>query len=165
MTEAATRQSTTPPPTPWRSGTTEPAVVRWLLIGACVVFLGCFSLLPAGGDFRAGVLGGMEVYLALLADTDALAAIRLTLLTAAVAVPLNVVFGVAAAWCIAKFEFGGKSLLITLIDLPFAVSPVIAGLILRAGLRRRKDGWAAGWRRTTSASCSPCRESCWRRSS
>ena len=92
-------------------------------------------------------------------------AIRLTLLIAAIAVPLNLVFGVAAAWAIAKFEFRGKSLLITLIDLPFSVSPVIAGPDLRAAVRRAGLVRPVAARRTTSRSSSPCRASCWPRCS
>ena len=108
---------------------------------------------------------GLGVYVAAIAEPDALAAIRLTLLAAAIAVPLNLVFGVAAAWAIAKFSFPGKSVLITLIDLPFSVSPVIAGLIyvLIFGLQ----GWFGGVAApsTTSRSSSRCRASCWRRCS
>ena len=104
----------------------------------------------------------MDVYFAALSRPDALSAIKLTLIAAAIAVPLNLVFGVAAAWAIAKFEFRGKSLLITLIDLPFSVSPVVAGLIyvLIFGLQ----GWfGPGCTNTTSRSYSRCRASCWRR--
>jgi len=121
---------------------TEPEEVRWLLIGVAVVFLGLFLFMPLAAVFVQAFEQGWLVYLQSLADPDALAAIRLTLITAAIAVPLNVVFGVAAAWCIAKFEFVGKSLLITLIDLPFAVSPVIAGLIYVVIFGR--EGWLWG---------------------
>jgi sulfate transport system permease protein len=107
----------------------EPAAVRRTLIGVTLVFLGLFLLLPLfavlGEAFRQGVTS----WIAAITTPDALAAIRLTLLIAAVTVPLNVVFGLAAAWAVAKFAFVGKSLLITLIDLPFSVSPVISGLI------------------------------------
>ena len=108
---------------------------------------------------------GIGAYLAALAEPDALAAIRLTLLVAAIAVPLNLVFGLAAAWAIAKFEFRGKSLLITLIDLPFSVSPVVSGLIYV--LLFGAQGWfgAVAAATTTSRSSSPCPASCWRRSS
>lgn len=111
------------------AGAREPAVVRWLLIAVSLVFLGLFLLLPLVAVFVQALEEGWQVYLSALADPDARAAIRLTLLTAGIAVPLNVLFGLAAAWCIGKFEFVGKSLLITLIDLPYAISPVIAGLI------------------------------------
>jgi sulfate transport system permease protein len=107
----------------------EPAWIRWLLVGISVVFMALFLLLPLVAVFVQAFEEGWKVYLSALEDADALAAVKLTLLTAAIAVPLNVVFGLAAAWCIGKFEFVGKSFLITLIDLPYAVSPVIAGVI------------------------------------
>ena len=108
---------------------------------------------------------GLGAYLAALVEPDALAAIRLTLLVAAIAVPLNLVFGVAAAWAIAKFEFRGKSLLITLIDLPFAVSPVISGLIYV--LLFGAQGWFGPWLRDARHQdhLRRARASCWRRSS
>jgi sulfate transport system permease protein len=109
--------------------TSEPAVVRWILIAIAVSFLGIFLLFPLFVVFATGLQKGFAVYLQAFQDPDTLSAIRLTLLTAAIAVPLNLVFGVAAAWVIGKFDFVGKSLLITLIDLPFSVSPVVAGLI------------------------------------
>jgi sulfate transport system permease protein len=117
--------------------------VRWLLIGAALAFLVLFLFLPLAAVFVEAFRKGAEVFFASFRDPDARAAIQLTLTTAAIAVPLNLVFGVAAAWCIAKFEFRGKSLLITLIDLPFAVSPVISGLIyvLLFGAR----GWLGPW--------------------
>ncbi|MBV8063578.1 MAG: sulfate/thiosulfate ABC transporter permease CysW, partial [Nevskia sp.] len=121
----------------------EPRLVRWLLIGATLLFLGVFLLLPLLAVFGQALAGGARAYFAALADADALAAIRLTLLTAAIAVPLNTAFGVAAAWAIAKFEFRGKNLLITLIDLPFSVSPVIAGLIYV--LIFGSHGWLGPW--------------------
>jgi len=108
---------------------TEPAIVRWLLTIVALAFLGLFLLVPVVVVFHEAFKQGSQVYLAAIREPDALAAIKLTLLTAGIAVPLNVVFGLAAAWAIAKFQFRGKSLLITLIDLPFAVSPVISGLI------------------------------------
>ena len=123
--------------------TTEPALVRWLLIGVSLAFLGLFLFVPLAAVFINAFSYGWHAYLAALVDTNALSAIRLTLLVAAIAVPLNVVFGVAAAWCIAKFEFAGKSLLTTLIDLPFAVSPVIAGLIYVLIFGRA--GWLGPW--------------------
>jgi sulfate/thiosulfate transport system permease protein len=109
--------------------TTEPRAVRWALTGLAFGFLGLFLLVPTALVFYEGLRKGVDPYWAALTEPDALAAIRLTLLSAAVAVPLNATFGVAAAWAIAKFEFRGKNLLITLIDLPFAVSPVIAGMV------------------------------------
>ena len=107
----------------------EPALVRWLLIGTALAFLGLFLVVPLAAVFAQAFEKGIGAYLAAVREPDALAAIRLTLLAAGIAVPLNLVFGLAAAWAIAKFEFPGKNLLITLIDLPFAVSPVISGLI------------------------------------
>ena len=107
----------------------DPAWVRWSLIGVSLAFLGLFLFVPLAAVFTEGLRRGVRVYLAAFQTPDALAAIRLTLLVAVIAVPLNLVFGLAAAWAIAKFEFPGKSLLTTLIDLPFAVSPVISGLI------------------------------------
>jgi sulfate transport system permease protein len=123
--------------------TTEPAVVRWLLIGIAVTFLAIFLFLPLALVFTTAFQKGIHVYFQTFRDPDTQAAIRLTLLAAAIAVPLNVVFGVAAAWLIGKFEFFGKSLLITLIDLPFSVSPVVAGLIfvLLFGLRGLLGPW------------------------
>ncbi len=123
--------------------TTEPLWVRWLLTGVALAFLLLFLLLPLAAVFAEALKKGIDVYFSSLNDPDTFSAIRLTLLTAAIAVPLNLVFGVAAAWAIAKFEFRGKSFLITLIDLPFAVSPVISGLIyvLVFGLQ----GWFGPW--------------------
>jgi len=104
-------------------------MVKWLLIGAACAFLGVFLLLPLANVFAQALSKGFTFYLTSLADPDTRAAIRLTLIVAAVCVPLNLVFGLAAAWAVAKFEFRGKSILVTLIDLPFSVSPVVAGLI------------------------------------
>jgi sulfate transport system permease protein len=109
--------------------TTERRSVRGLLIAIAVVFLCFFLLLPLVSVFVEAFRAGLGPYFAALAEKDAVAAIRLTLIVAAISVPANLVFGVAAAWAIAKFEFKGKSFLITLIDLPFSVSPVTAGLI------------------------------------
>jgi sulfate/thiosulfate transport system permease protein len=103
--------------------------VKWTLIAVALTFLGLVLVLPLVAVFVQAFRKGVDVYLAAITDKDALSAIRLTLLTALVAVPLNTVFGVAAAWAITKFRFAGKQLLITLIDLPFAVSPIISGLI------------------------------------
>lgn len=110
-------------------GTTEAAWVRYTLTGVALVFMFLFLVLPLAAVFTEALRKGFEAYWEALKEPDAWSAIRLTLLTAAVAVPLNLVFGIAAAWCIAKYEFKGKSFLTTLIDLPFSVSPVIAGLI------------------------------------
>ncbi|MES2636906.1 MAG: sulfate ABC transporter permease subunit CysW [Pseudomonadota bacterium] len=109
--------------------TSEPAWVRWTLIATVLLFLTLFLIVPLAAVFTEALRKGFDTYITALADPDALSSIKLTLIAAAIAVPLNLVFGVAAAWAIAKFEFRGKSILITLIDLPFAVSPVIAGLI------------------------------------
>ncbi len=108
---------------------TEPFWVRACLIGVTLGFLSLFLLIPLAAVFSEALQKGWSVYLAAIREPVALAAIRLTLLTAAIAVPLNLIFGLAASWAIAKFEFAGKNVLITLIDLPFAVSPVISGLI------------------------------------
>ena len=123
--------------------TTEPAWVRRLLIGVALVFLALFLFVPLVAVFFEAFKKGWDVYLAAVTDPDAVSAIWLTLTAAAIAVPLNLVFGVAAAWAIAKFDFHGKSVLLTLIDLPFSVSPVIAGLIyvLVFGLQ----GWFGAW--------------------
>lgn len=125
------------------SGRGEPAWVRWSLIAIALGFLGLFLFLPLVLVFTYAFGEGVRTYFAALTEPDARSAIRLTLITAAIAVPLNTVFGVCAAWAIAKFEFRGKNLLTTLIDLPFAVSPIIAGLIfvLLFGAR----GWFGPW--------------------
>jgi sulfate/thiosulfate transport system permease protein len=114
---------------PIRVVTADRPAVRAVLIAAALAFLGLFLLLPLLAVFVEALRQGLGAYLAGITEPDALAAIRLTLLVAAIAVPLNLLFGIMAAWAIAKFEFAGKSLLTTLIDLPFSVSPVIAGLI------------------------------------
>ncbi len=108
---------------------TEPAWLRWLLILVSVAFIAVMLVLPLASVFAEALAKGLGPYFAAIVDPDALSAIRLTLLVAAIAVPCNLIFGLCAAWAIAKFEFYGKSLLITLIDLPFSVSPVISGLI------------------------------------
>lgn len=107
----------------------EPPVVRWLLIAVALGFLGLFLIVPLACVLSNALAKGLGVYWQSIKDPDTLSAIRLTLLTALVAVPLNLVFGVAASWAIAKFDFLGKNLLLTLIDLPLSVSPVISGLI------------------------------------
>jgi sulfate transport system permease protein len=109
--------------------TSERPAVRWALIGIGLAFLGFFLVLPLVAVFYEALRGGIGVYWEAVREPDALAAIQLTLTVAALAVPCNLVFGLAASWAIAKFEFRGKSLLITLIDLPFSVSPVISGLV------------------------------------
>jgi sulfate/thiosulfate transport system permease protein len=125
--------------------TTEGPFVRWLLIGIAVLFLGVFLFVPLAVVFSSALAKGISVYFASLRQPDALAAIRLTLLAAGIAVPLNMIFGVAAAWSIGKFDFLGKSFLITLIDLPFSVSPVVSGLIyvLIFGLQGLLGPWLA----------------------
>jgi sulfate transport system permease protein len=129
-----------PPPSP----TTRDAVwARRLLTAVALVFLAFFLALPLASVFAEALRHGIGAYLGSFGNPDALAAIRLTLLTAAIAVPANLVFGVAAAWAIAKFRFRGKSVLITLIDLPFAVSPVISGLVYV--LVFGAQGWFGPW--------------------
>ncbi len=117
--------------------------IKALLIAVTLLFLGFFLLIPLASVFAEAFRKGIEGYLASFNDPAALSAIRLTLLTAAVSVPLNLIFGLAASWAIAKFDFPGKSFLVTLIDLPFAVSPVIAGLIyvLLFGLQGLLGPW------------------------
>ena len=107
----------------------EPKVVQWLLTFIALAFLALFLVLPLITIFMTAFQKGLETYLAAITNPDALAAIKLTLIVVLITVPLNAVFGVVAAWLITKFDFKGKNILITLIDLPFAVSPVIAGLI------------------------------------
>src|SRR3954467_1472386 len=109
--------------------TTEAAVTRVVLTALALAFLTLFLRRPFAAVFAEALRKGVSAYLATFSDPDAVAAIRLTLLVAAIAVPLNFVFGIAAAWAIAKFEFTGKSVLVTLIDLPFSVSPVVSGLV------------------------------------
>ena len=125
--------------------TTEPAWVRRLLIAVALAFLTVFLFVPLIAVFVEALKKGVDVYLAAISEPDAVSAIKLTLLAAAISVPLNLVFGLAAAWSIAKFDFRGKNLLLTFIDLPFSVSPVIAGLIfvLVFGLQ----GWLGEWLR------------------
>ena len=128
----------------WKESiTTESALVRRLLIGAASLYLTLFLLIPLMAIFAEALKHGLAAYLSSFADDDALAAIRLTLLVAAIAVPLNALFGVAAAWAIAKFDFIGKQVLISLIDIPLAVSPVISGLIYV--LLFGAQGWLGPW--------------------
>jgi len=124
-------------------GNTEPRWVRAFLITVALLFLGIFLFLPLIVVFTEAFKKGVEVYWESIREPDAVAAIQLTLLATGIAVPLNLLFGVAAAWAIAKFQFPGKSFLITLIDLPFSVSPVISGLVyvLLFGLQ----GWLGPW--------------------
>jgi len=126
-----------------RPVTTESAPVRWLLISLAVLTLVLFLLLPLLAVFVEAFRRGAEVFFASLHEEAALSAVRLTLIAAAVAVPLNTLFGLAAAWLVTKFRFRGRALLVSLIDLPFAVSPVIAGLVwvLLFGAR----GWFGPW--------------------
>jgi sulfate/thiosulfate transport system permease protein len=125
------------------TATTEPFWTKCLLLGTSLAFLGLFLFIPLVAVFAEALRKGLGAYMGSVLEPAALAAIKLTLLTAAIAVPANLVFGLAAAWAIAKFEFVGKSVLTTLIDLPFAVSPVISGLIyvLLFGLQ----GWLGPW--------------------
>ncbi len=113
-----------------RRGTEEGPWVKWSLVGAALAFSAVFLVLPLVNVFVQALSKGWGAYEAALADPDSWAAIRLTLVVAGLTVPLNLVFGVAAAWTIAKFDFRGKAVLVTLIDLPFSVSPVVAGLML-----------------------------------
>lgn len=128
---------------PSQRGTEEPWLIKALLIGVAVAFLGVFLLLPLANVFVQALGHGWRSYVGTLADPDTRAAIRLTLTVAAISVPLNLVFGMTAAWAIAKFEFRGKSVLITLIDLPFSVSPVVAGLmfVILFGLQGYLGPW------------------------
>lgn len=125
--------------------TTESAAVRSILTGIALLFLGVFIFMPLVVVFVEALRKGLAAYWHGLTQPDALSAIKLTLIAAGIAVPLNVVFGIAAAWAIGKFEFWGKSLLITLIDLPFSVSPVVSGLIyvLLFGLQGLLGPWLA----------------------
>ncbi|GAB2175617.1 sulfate ABC transporter permease subunit CysW [Dongia sp. agr-C8] len=116
-------------PRPVNTGTTDPVWAKILLIGAALAFMALMLVLPLISVFVEALRDGIGKYLSAVSNRDAWSAIRLTLIVAGIAVPLNLVFGLCAAWAIAKFEFRGKSLLITLIDLPFSVSPVISGLI------------------------------------
>lgn len=125
------------------SATTEPTWIKWGLIALTVAFLGFFLLVPLAAVFAEAFRNGITAYFGSFTNPDAISAIRLTLLTVAIAVPANLVFGLAASWAIAKFDFTGKNVLITLIDLPFTVSPVVSGLIyvLLFGMQ----GWLGPW--------------------
>jgi sulfate/thiosulfate transport system permease protein len=126
-----------------RASTTEAPWVRYTLIGVALTFVVLFLILPLAAVFTEALRKGFGAYLEALKEPDAWSAIKLTLITAAIAVPLNLVFGVAAAWAIAKYEFWGKSFLTTLVDLPFSVSPVVAGLIYV--LIFGAQGWFGPW--------------------
>jgi sulfate transport system permease protein len=125
------------------SAISEPLLIRLVVIAIGLAFIGLFLVLPLIAVFAMALEKGLAPYFAAIADPDALAAIRLTLTVAAIAVPANLIFGLAAAWAIAKFEFAGKSLLITLVDLPFSVSPVVSGLIYV--LLFGAHGWFGPW--------------------
>ncbi|HET8624872.1 MAG TPA: hypothetical protein VFM14_15015, partial [Gemmatimonadales bacterium] len=121
----------------------EPRVVRWVLTAITLGFLGVFLILPLVVVFVQALAQGLRAYAHAVVDPDALASMRLTLFAALVAVPLNLGFGISAAWAIAKFRFPGRQVLVTLIDLPFAVSPVIAGMIFV--LLFGGQGWFGNW--------------------
>ncbi|HWK38747.1 MAG TPA: sulfate ABC transporter permease subunit CysW [Hyphomicrobium sp.] len=121
----------------------EPLLVKWLIITISLAFFSAFLLLPLIAVFTEALRKGWEAYWAALVEPDVVASMRLTLLAAAVAVPLNLVFGVTAAWAIAKHDFRGKQILVTLIDLPFSVSPVVAGLVYV--LVFGAQGWFGPW--------------------
>ena len=123
--------------------TREPRWVKWTLIAISLAFFGFFLLLPLVSVFAEALRKGLETYWQAIVEPDALSAIKLTLIAAAISLPLNLVFGVAAAWVITKFDFRGKHVLVTLIDLPFSVSPVVAGLIYV--LVFGAQGWFGPW--------------------
>ena len=143
MIPTTTPEHLTQPGKRVQAAITEPRWVRLLLMSLAFAFLALFLIVPLVAVFVNAFSKGFGVFYGAVSDPDALSAIRLTLLTAVIAVPLNVVFGLAAAWTIAKFEFRGKSALTTLIDLPFAVSPVISGLIFV--LMFGAEGWLGPW--------------------
>ncbi|HTH00321.1 MAG TPA: sulfate ABC transporter permease subunit CysW [Vicinamibacterales bacterium] len=122
---------------------TEPRMVRWAITVVALAFVALFLVLPLVAVFAEAFAKGLDAYRTAIIEPDAVAALELTLLAAGVAVPLNVLFGVAAGWAIGKFQFRGRHLLLTLIDLPFAVSPVIAGLVFVLLFGRR--GWLGPW--------------------
>ncbi|HFC6394052.1 sulfate ABC transporter permease subunit CysW [Neisseria bacilliformis] len=122
---------------------TEPRLLQWLLTAAALLFLAVMLVVPLAAVFAEALKGGWRLYFAALADPEALDAVKLTLLTAAVVVPVNAVLGIAAAWLLTRFDFRGKQLLTTLLDLPFSVSPVVAGLmfVLLFGAHTALGGW------------------------
>src|SRR5712675_1717912 len=128
---------------PKNPATQDPPLVRLALISIALLFLGLFLFIPVIAVFAQALSSGLRAYLAAIVDPEARSAIRLTLMTAAIAVPLNVGFGIAASWAIARFDFPGKQSLLTLIDIPFSVSPVIAGMmfVLLLGVRAPLGGW------------------------
>ena len=126
-----------------KTNTFEPNWVRWALIAVALIFLTLFLFVPLVAVFTEALKRGWDTYVESILEPDAISAIKLTLIAAGISVPLNLVFGVAAAWAIAKFDFRGKSVLLTLIDLPFSVSPVIAGLIYV--LLFGAQGWFGDW--------------------
>jgi sulfate transport system permease protein len=146
MSDAAIAPLVANPPVTGFAVTTERAPARIVLTAVAVVFLVMFLLLPLAAVFVEAFRAGLGAYVAAVTEPDAVAAVKLTLLVAAIAVPANLVFGLAASWAIAKFEFKGKSVLNTLIDLPFSVSPVISGLIyvLLFGAQGFLGSWLQG---------------------
>ncbi|HVY52754.1 MAG TPA: sulfate ABC transporter permease subunit CysW [Devosia sp.] len=134
-----------PPELPWRHSrpTSEPVWIRWLLIVIGVGFMTLLIVLPLLVVFIEAFRKGVDTYMATFADRNAVSAIELTLLVAAIAVPLNLIFGVAAAWAVAKYEFWGKAFLTTLIDLPFSISPVVSGMVYV--LLFGAQGWFGPW--------------------
>ena len=122
---------------------TEPRPLQWLLIGIALLFLAVMLVIPLTAVFAEALKGGWRLYLASLSDPEALSAVKLTLITAAIVVPVNAVLGVAMAWLLTRFDFHGKQLLTTLLDLPFSVSPVVAGLmfVLLFGAHTALGGW------------------------
>ncbi len=143
MTTAAISQHATTAPRAVTRATGESPLVRWTLTGIALLFLALVLLLPLVLVFVQALAKGFPAYWEAIKEPDSLSAAKLTLLIASIAVPINLAFGVAAAWCISKFEFPGKNVLITLIDLPFAVSPVISGLIFV--LLFGAHGWFGPW--------------------
>ncbi|AZN37134.1 sulfate ABC transporter permease subunit CysW [Iodobacter ciconiae] len=123
--------------------TTESRAIRYLLTGLALLFIGVFLVIPLASVFIEAFRQGWQLYLAALIEPDAVQAIKLTLIVAAISLPANLIFGIAAAWSIARFDFRGKSFLTTLIDLPFSVSPVVAGLIYV--LMFGAQGWWGPW--------------------
>ena len=125
------------------SGLREPAPVRWGLIAAAVFYVALMVLMPLGAVLTEAFKRGVQAWAEAIAQPDSLASIRLTLIVAAISVPLNTVFGLAAAWAIAKFDFRGKTALLALIELPFSVSPVVSGLVFV--LLFGANGWFGEW--------------------
>jgi len=143
--DVAVYDSRRPPEPPYQHTrpTTEPRLVKWTLIAIAVIFMAVIIVLPLLVVFVEAFRRGATVYFASFADRNAQAAIRLTLLVAVIAVPLNLVFGVAAAWAVAKYEFWGKAFLTTLVDLPFSISPVVSGMVYV--LIFGAQGWLGPW--------------------